>query len=599
MGISRAFVFGSCIFLSTVFSISHIASDHESLLRAAILEPRHPFLRLTRSQQVSGSEKCNLPGNSDLYGLGIRLGYYTQALAAWIANFFVLSESKALRPVNTLFMFAMFVALVWISHDPSQTHAIEAFLLLQLLLTIWFVGAKEKSRWSGKNWGSGLVRMVVREGSAMGILTYNLWFWWRGLDDFQETPCGTYIFFVTKIGLYGPFRSAQKVLSIVSFCFQLFLAAGHVAQLVHHWRIRNSNCSKYFSQLTANLSLESRAGKPKSEDLNPSPMNDTSAAGKKTLYHDRACSPISDLPPKSPNEPTQNQLESPERVSNVQEKPDRFVHVQEVASGTTPNEPIAAAQSPDTLPFHEVSSTISYLPSPSSLPFPELPSFANLQSADAYLTAVLKPSTSPSQPLLSIRVPHTPLRLTLPSPLSLFPSSNPLPLLTSAPVRLSLLTPLFIHIYYLRQYPTTMYPTFLHHALTSPDHLTLAPSTLSTYLALHKSSLPRHNRKWYYLPTAAFTFLITVGLILAIELGIRWNHIGDVQSLGTVGQLVPLILGLGGLVKVLWTWVREASRETTGENEAEGREMREVEKCAEFYFGMRDRLARCADVQDV
>lgn len=144
-----------------------------------------------------------------------------------------------------------------------------------------------------------------------------------------------------------------------------------------------------------------------------------------------------------------------------------------------------------------------------------------------------------------------------------------------------------------------MYPTFLHHALTSPDHLTLSPSTLSTYLALHRSSLPAYNRKWYYLPAAAFTFLITVGLILAIELGIRWNHIGGVQGLGTVGQLVPLVLGVGGLVKVLWTWAREASCGRTGGKEAECGEMREVEKCAEVYYAMRDRVAGCADVQEV
>lgn len=600
MGISRAVILGSCMFLSAVFSIFYIAFEHEVLPRAAISELHRAFFHSTRSQQASRSEECRFAGNPDLYGLGIRLGYYTQALAAWIANFFVLSESKALRSVNTLFMFAMFVALIWISHDPSQTHAIEAFLLLQLLLTIWFVGAKEKSKWSGKSWGSGLVRMVIREGSAIGILSYNLWFWWAGLDHFQETPCGTYIFFATKIRLYGPFRSAQKVMSIASFCFQNFLAIGHISQLVNYMHTRNIHSSDYFSQLTANLIHESRAGKPMPEDPNPPWLINTSTAGKKTTYHDKACSPILDLAPKNLLQPTRYQSQSPGHDPCVQEKPDLSVEAHDISHAAIPNELMSPVQSSNTLSCHYVvSSPTSDLHSASSLPFPKLPSFASLQSADAYLTTVLKRSTSSSQPLISLRVPHTPLRLTLPSPFSLIPTSNPLPLFTSVPIRLSLLTPLFIHIYYLRQYPTTMYPTFLHHALTSPDHLTVSPSTLSTYLALHKSSLPTHNRKWYYLPTAAFTFLITIGLILAIELGIRWNHIGDVQGLGTVGQLVPLILGVGGLAKVLWTRGSEGKCGRSGEEEAEGGEVREVDKCAEVYFAMRDRVAGCADVHEV
>ncbi|KAI9795923.1 MAG: hypothetical protein M1835_004952 [Candelina submexicana] len=46
-------------------------------------------------------------------------------------------------------------------------------------------------------------------------------------------------------------------------------------------------------------------------------------------------------------------------------------------------------------------------------------------------------------------------------------------------------------------------------------------------------------------------FLVLV-LILAAELEIRWNHISEVQTIGTVGQLIPLVLGVGGLLEVVW-----------------------------------------------
>lgn len=40
--------------------------------------------------------------------------------------------------------------------------------------------------------------------------------------------------------------------------------------------------------------------------------------------------------------------------------------------------------------------------------------------------------------------------------------------------------------------------------------------------------------------------------IAQVELTIAWNRMGGLQTLNTVGQLVPFILGVGGLVKVVW-----------------------------------------------
>ena len=50
--------------------------------------------------------------------------------------------------------------------------------------------------------------------------------------------------------------------------------------------------------------------------------------------------------------------------------------------------------------------------------------------------------------------------------------------------------------------------------------------------------------------------------------------------MGTVGQLVPFVLGVGGLVKVLWSWVCEGRRESVERDELE----EAVGRCAEVYF---------------
>lgn len=40
--------------------------------------------------------------------------------------------------------------------------------------------------------------------------------------------------------------------------------------------------------------------------------------------------------------------------------------------------------------------------------------------------------------------------------------------------------------------------------------------------------------------------------ILAIELTIHWNNISDMYALDTTGQYVPLTIGLGGFVRLLY-----------------------------------------------
>lgn len=40
--------------------------------------------------------------------------------------------------------------------------------------------------------------------------------------------------------------------------------------------------------------------------------------------------------------------------------------------------------------------------------------------------------------------------------------------------------------------------------------------------------------------------------ILAIELTIRWNNISDMYALDSTGQYVPLAVGLGAFVRLLY-----------------------------------------------
>ncbi|MCJ1300772.1 hypothetical protein MMC08_003570 [Hypocenomyce scalaris] len=525
--------------------------------------------RQLRTRQVSNVVHCGFDGNADLYGVGIRLGYYTQAFAVWFANFFVLEESRTLRAVNTLFMFAMFIGLVWLSHAPSQTYAIEAFLLNQLLCATWYVGVLDKSKFSQKYWQFEPVRLLIRNGSLIGLLSYNIWFWWIGLDLMNNTPCGTYLFFLAKVSLYGWFRSAHKVLSILWACFHTFLTVGHVAQLVQHFITRHLRDPAYYRQLEQHLRYELN-GSNACSVLQPAGSNDLTSVKKKVIYRDEACSPITDYFP---------QKESQHNASTI-------ITVKESPASHASDHDLCCPSSPQDSSSRPTASPVGHSPSnaltktalgPPKI-HPTVPIFADLLDADTYMANTLvSPHTNRGH---TFHIPLTPLTLSIP----VFPPHF-FSTLRTRPIRLSLVTPLFLHIYALRTCPLPIYALILSNALLSPQHLKLSPATLSTFLSLRTAKLPRENKKYYYIPSAIQTFVVTTGLVLAIELSIRWNHIQDVNGLGTVGQLVPAVLGVGGLVKVFWSWVME--KLDNGKEREE--EEREVDRCAQVYYELKER----------
>ena len=199
------------------------------------------------------SVQCGFVGDSDVLGIGIRIGYYTQALSVWFANYFILSEAKALRSINLLFLVALFIGLVWLSHRPEGTHAIEVFLLLRLLFATWYVGVLDRSKFSKKHWRKSYMWVVIRECCLLGLLSYAVWFAWIGLDRLEKTPCGSFVFFIVKVSLYGWYRSDFKVLSVSALCFGAVKQVDTALQIYQRQRSNAVRSPDYFSRLQQSL----------------------------------------------------------------------------------------------------------------------------------------------------------------------------------------------------------------------------------------------------------------------------------------------------------------------------------------------------------
>jgi hypothetical protein len=82
----------------------------------------------------------------------------------------------------------------------------------------------------------------------------------------------------------------------------------------------------------------------------------------------------------------------------------------------------------------------------------------------------------------------------------------------------------------------------------------------------HKKAKKMFGRRGYWRTTEhfdsfmIFTTVMMLFLVLSIEFMIRWNKISGVNSLASVGQLIPLLIGIGGLISVYTAWEWKTSK---------------------------------------
>lgn len=484
-----------------------------------------PLVITTR--QESPPEPCGFVGTSDIYGIGIRIGYYAQAISIWLANFFVLREAKPLRAINTLFMFAMVIGLIFMSTTPSQTYSVEAYMMIQIIFVVWFVGTLDASKYSRKHWKFDFGRTVIRNGCFAGMVIYNAWYWWVGLDRMQKTPCGTFGYFFTKVALDGWYKKANMVLAILAICGHMLLECGHLCRTLRHFYCKEINSAKYQNEVQRRLEL--------GVDITGSATN-----GRPDL---NACSHIR----------RSSELTSPHSTRSSNLVPP-MPFDQELA--TIPK------SSSTRLPVVTTSEVKTDMNMDSNWP-----DFQELYAADNYISSVLSacPKSILTRTRYQVTFFHGAMKLYIPYIRP--PRGNDAVTLRTcfatvfgAILRHHLNSPvvgiLFSHIYALQSQPFYRYPWLLQRALTEPSHRDQNWRTLAVMTNIRFTRMPDTTRKWYWVPSAVQGGVFIVGVVLSVELTLRWNGVTGVNQIGTVGQLVPFVLGVGGLIKVLWSWLQ-------------------------------------------
>ncbi|MCJ1377474.1 hypothetical protein MMC17_000569 [Xylographa soralifera] len=513
---------------------------------------------------------CGFPGNSDIYGIGIRTGYYTQALAVYFSNFFVLSEAKNLRAVNGLFLLALGIVAAIYAYNAATTYAIEVFILLQTGLCLGLVSIMEGTRYSSKYLPVQKERLILRTILMNWGMGYNLWFWWRGLDSLMGTPCGTYVLYVVRVDMYGPVRTVMKAFAVVVLVWRtLFTTAWDAGKTI--WDVRMRKARATFVE----LAHQRKNVKP--------PVLFVSIA----VQTDEV--------------PEHSDVRVAPKVTNVSCVKTNTPDVENIGSlqlsAQGPRQPLQSSTQQDAAESHGGTSEASPKPSPK----PDL-DFEIIKEAENYLDEVFRPY-SPVKPRSKEKHGSSRPRLSKPQSFSkvfgiYLPDAH-----YKVAVKRTIMASfadcntrrmkdtLSIHSQALqlrlRQWPITvdrMLDKNMHHP--SPDWHALA---IASDVQLTQMSYTRPRRVWMLL--AAKGFVVIVLLILQIELAIGWNGIYGLSGLNTVGQLIPLILGIGGLVQVLWEkWCHVRNGIRASQVEAEKKRLSKYEEAMEQYLEWKKRL---------
>jgi len=472
--------------------------------------------------------QCGFSGNSDIYGVGIRIGYYSQILAVWFSNYFLFREAKPLRAVNNIFLLALIVAGFIYFVNARHTFAVEAFLLLQIGLIIGLVGITETTRYATKYRATSPERLLLR----MTILTFggffNAIFFWKGVDVMLRTPCGTYAFYFFRADLYGWLRIVMRVQSLVAAV----------------WTIPNM-----VSRDAANLYYDIRVRKTRTSFVH--------AVSAATATH----SPNLQLQPAKPFVAVTH-LNAPSTVSRIQ------ISMLSSTKSSTDDD--------DCRTLKDVAKAEEYLESILSI-YPPTAALPREKRQVRLLGGFIQfniPKRHKTQCNDS-----TPYMHCITTTFKAIWANKP-------PMHLR--NKLSLHTLAIGAIPPWRWPRLVNRmyeldgASGTPDwrHFTIGSD-----LHLSQISVPNSTAGWASDAGRQFVFIVL--LVIQVELTITWNHVTGLQSLSSLGQLIAFILGVGGLVKVLWAKGRMIWRNEKHDVWERERPLEEYEKAMARYIDLK------------
>ncbi len=175
--------------------------------------------------------QCGFDGNSDIYGLGVRVGVYLQWLTSIFAENLYEPAVRSTRETNTTYQIAMLVGFIQITTSHwDKIKAIEGFITLLFCFSGACVSLTQAHLGYGAKSGHGAGDTAGSSSRAAGdllvsmaICAYGIWFLFFGLDKLPRTACAESVFFFARVGLFGWFRTFLKTVFIAGLTGSAFM----------------------------------------------------------------------------------------------------------------------------------------------------------------------------------------------------------------------------------------------------------------------------------------------------------------------------------------------------------------------------------------
>ena len=184
---------------------------------------------------------CGYEGNSDVYGLGIRVGIYLQWISGLLSKAFL--EEKDLRDVlneNAIFLLAIFLATVLLVTDTiSGVHGVDILIMLHIFFGSIYTIFVDEHIIARIEYFSSLIGILFKSGIATGMAAIGVWFWFYDTPIPLNSNCSQYAFLFGRVGFYSKSTiMVFKAFAVVNLMLCASTMLGTILVRIYVWIFR-------------------------------------------------------------------------------------------------------------------------------------------------------------------------------------------------------------------------------------------------------------------------------------------------------------------------------------------------------------------------
>ena len=169
-------------------------------------------------------ESCTFVGNSDIYGFGIRLGFYLQWIYSRLSREFLSGLPRDHMDIDNFFLFALFVATMSVSYASDSIYSVELLIMITIFFSHSLITISTFQNLM-KSTEISMYGTRVRVFLNAAMAPFAIWFWAKGVYLYKLTPCGSFAFLFAKVDLLGKARIVFIIFStLVTLLTTILLA---------------------------------------------------------------------------------------------------------------------------------------------------------------------------------------------------------------------------------------------------------------------------------------------------------------------------------------------------------------------------------------